>query len=138
MLGLDRSKSLSAVLVLAAAGTVVLHLTLIPRYFPDRLLRLLPALFAGWGTFTLVFYVVGRLVTPPAGLPNMRTIDYGAGLVVLSLLLSGLLFGIGFSIRSVTELHLALAPGLYVGLALVGWGFGRRTAVTNRIASGSA
>ncbi len=126
--------ALSVLITFSAVATLALHIVYVPEHFPENLVRALPSVLAGWLTFTLVFYMLGRLRAPTSDLPSMRTIDYGLGLVLFALLASGFLDTFGFTIQLVTEVHLFVAPVLYLGLALTGWGFGRRTAAVNRIA----
>jgi len=135
MTGDDDRLWVGPLLVIAAIATVSLHVFYVPRYFPERLALAMPVLLVGWLTYCLVFYLLGRLVAPSQLLPNMRAIDVGLGLVLLSVVLIGLFDTAGVSIRTFTLGHLLLAPGIYVGLALLGWGLGRRTAAVNRIAA---
>lgn len=126
--------ALLALLAIAAAATLVVHLAYVPRHFPDEYFRAIPYLVAGWFAYAVAFYALGRLVSEPAELPSMRSGDAGVALVLVSLLLAGALDGYGFSPRLVPEVYGLLAIGLYAGLALLGWSIGRRTRAINRIA----
>lgn len=119
----------------ASVATIALHVVYVPRYVPDEGLLSVPFVLAGWTTFAFVFYAAGRLSTTPDALPNMRTADVGVGLVLVSLLIAGALNVFGFGFESIPEAYVLPAIGLYVGIALVGWSLGRRTAAINRIAS---
>ncbi|WP_290816346.1 hypothetical protein [Halovivax sp.] len=131
----DRPRAfLAGLLVLAALATLVLHLGYVPRHFPEEYYRAVPYLAAGWVSYAMVFYVLGRLASDPSELPSMRSGDVGAALALLALLLAVALDAGGFSPRLVLEAYVVLAVPLYAGLALVGWSLGRRTRAINRIA----
>ena len=121
-------------LVSGALVTLVIHIGFLPEYFPEDLFTASLYLYAGWLTFAIVFYSLGRLLSNPGPIPSMRTGDIGTALFLLSLLCSLLLDSIGFTIETVTEVHLLLGIGIYAGLALIGWTIGQRTKAINRIA----
>lgn len=81
----------------------------------------------GWIPFTLIFYLLGRLTTDPEGLPSMRPATSGAVIVVLSLLISIGLDSWGLSPSAAPEAHLLQGAGVFLGLALLGWGIGKRS-----------
>ena len=81
----------------------------------------------GWIPFTLACYLLGRLTTSPDGLPSMRPATSGAVIVVLSLLVSIGIDSWGVDPVTVPEAHLVQALGVFVGLALLGWGVGKRS-----------
>lgn len=130
-----RSPSVTLLLVGSLLVTVVLHVAVIPRYFPGTAFGSVPALTAGWATFALVWYAAGRRFSNPTGLPSMRAADIGVGLLLLSLLVSGMLDALGFPPERVLVAYVLPGIGVYVGLALIGWAIGRRTTAINRIAN---
>ena len=131
-----RSRPLLVVLFgSAAAVTLLLHLSLVPRYFPDDAFMTGLVLVAGWITYTLAFYAVGRLGSDPdpARFPSMRLADVGIALFLVSVLLALGLEAFGFPPEAILEAYVPLAIGVYVGLALLGWSIGRRTEAINAI-----
>ncbi|WP_394741926.1 hypothetical protein [Natronococcus roseus] len=81
----------------------------------------------GWVPFTLVFYALGRGFSSPEALPSMRSADAGLALVLVLLLLSLGLEAWGISPEQLPEAYVLQAVGIFVGLALFGWGIGRRS-----------
>lgn len=124
---------LGLLLVAAAAGTLLVHLRYLPRQYPEGFTSLLPSLVVGWVSFGLVFYALGRLSATPEGLPSMRSADLGVALFLGSVVVSGLLDASGLTVEAAPLVHALPAVGVYVGLALAGWGIGRRTALINRL-----
>lgn len=114
-------------------GTLFTHLRYLPRHGFDVSLAAIPIAVAGWLSFTLVFYALGRILSDPPALPSTRGGDIGVALVVLSLLLASGLSNYGFVPRAVPWLYVVLAIALYAGLALVGWSLGQRTRAVNRL-----
>lgn len=123
-------RSTGAYLLLAGCvlATAVVYLALVPRYglAGDRS-RVVLYVVVGWVPYTLSFYVLGRLFSSPERLPNMRSADAGLVLVLVSLSLSLGLEAWGFSPELVPIAHVLQATGMFVGLALFGWGIGRRS-----------
>ncbi len=130
----DRSRS-TLFLLLASATfvTSLIHIRYVPEHFPDNPGRVAPFLVAGWLTYALVFYALGRLLSTPAALPSMRGGDVGAALFLLSLLAAAGLDTLGFSPELVPTAYTLPAIGIYSGLALVGWSIGKRTRAINRL-----
>lgn len=93
----------------------------------------LPYLLVGWATFGLSFYALGRIVTSPERLPRMRAADVGVALFVGSVVVSGLLDTAGFALETAPTIHILPAIGVYLGLALLGWGIGERSETIERI-----
>ncbi|MDG5818077.1 hypothetical protein [Natronococcus sp. A-GB7] len=81
----------------------------------------------GWVPFTLVFYALGRGFSSPEALPSMRSADAGLGLVLVLLLLSLGLEAWGVPPEELPEAYVLQAIGIFLGLALFGWGIGRRS-----------
>lgn len=127
--------SLAVLFVLAAAATALVHVVHIRRHLPDEPVTALPYLVVGWVTFGMAFYALGRLFASPGEMPNMRAADVGVGLFLSSVVLTGLLDATGITVESAPAIHGVPAAGIYLGLALAGWGFGERTKVINRITS---
>lgn len=125
-------------LVAALAASALVHLRYVPRHFPADLFRAVPFLLAGWVTFGLACYAAGRLAPGFDTLPNMRTADVGVGLLIVSLLLAVGLDTLGFGPEAVPVAYVLPAVGFYLGLALAGWAFGRRTTAVDRIADREA
>jgi hypothetical protein len=123
--------------LVAFAATVLLHVVYVPQYLPATFARGLPYLVVGWVSYGIVFYTLGRLRPIPDStrLPSMRTADVGVALVLISIVLSGLLDTAGLGPSGAVWLHAPAAVGIYVGLALAGWGFGTRTRLVNEIAA---
>lgn len=131
-----RSPLVLVLFVSAVLATVIIHVRFLPRFFPHDLFWSALTLQAGWITFAIACYSLGRLFSNPGPIPSMRTGDVGTALFLVSLLLSLFLDTMGFSVRLVTEVHLVLGIGVYAGLALIGWAIGQRTKAINRIARG--
>ncbi|WP_029601626.1 hypothetical protein [Natronobacterium lacisalsi] len=108
--------------------TGIVYLGLIPRLVLEgdgsRAVRYVGL---GWVPYTCLFYVVGRLFSTPETLPNMRAADAGLGLFLVALLLSLGLDAWGFTPEAVPAAHALQAVAVFVGLALFGWGLGRRS-----------
>jgi len=132
----DRRPLLVVLLGSALLVTGALHLSFLPRYLPDDVLLTVLTLGAGWVTYTLVFYALGRVVAAPAGqeFPNMRSADLGIAVLLVSLLLLLALDSVGVPLEGVVGVYALPALGIYVGLALIGWSIGRRTEAINEIA----
>lgn len=124
---------LAVLFALAAAATVVLHVVYVRRYVPDEFVTALPYVVVGWATFALAFYALGRLLSSPSDMPSMRAADIGAALFLSSVVLGGILDAAGITLSSAPLVHAVPAAGIYLGLALGGWGIGERTKVINRI-----
>jgi hypothetical protein len=134
---LDVRPHLVGIGLVALLATVVVHAVHVPRHLPADFTRGLPYLVVGWGCHALFFYAVGRSrsLEPRSQMPNMRAADIGVALFLGSIVLSGLLDTAGLTIAGATVFHVPSAVGIYVGLALSGWGFGRRTRLVNELAS---
>jgi len=135
----DSMLPLAGICVIAFVATAVVHASYVPRYLPGEFTRGLPYLVVGWASYGILFYALGRL-RPTSGvsrMPNMRASDIGLALFLISVVLSGLLDAAGLDLAEATILHLPAAVGIYVGLALTGWGFGVRTRIINQIADDS-
>lgn len=87
---------------------------------------------AGWLPYTLVFYVLGRLGRAPKSLPKMRPADYGFAIFIFSLLASIGLDRWGLTPERFPEMHLPQAVGVFLGLAMLGWGLGRRSSAIDQ------
>ncbi|MFC6716554.1 hypothetical protein ACFQGT_19155 [Natrialbaceae archaeon GCM10025810] len=122
----------SLALVVGFATTVVVHLGYLPRYAPENVEMTTAVVLVGWLTYVLTFYALGRLLSSPGPLPNMRTADAGVALFLVSLLLALVLDSAGFTPEAVPRAYVLPGVGIYVGLALVGWSIGRRTKSLNR------
>lgn len=120
--------------LVALTVTLFTHAAIVIRYLPGSFTRALPILAIGWASFGLVFYSLGRLRPVSTGrMPNMRTTEVGVALFLFSVVLGGLLDSAGLSLAEATEFHFLPAAGIYVGLALTGWGFGARTRTVNEV-----
>lgn len=124
---------LFVLLASAALVTLVIHLSVVPRQYPDDVFTTGLALVFGWLTYALVFYAVGRIGTQPQELPSMRFADVGIALFLVSVLLAAGLDAAGFTAEVILEAYVLPALGIYVGLALFGWSIGRRTEAINEI-----
>ena len=117
--------------LLLAGGVIVViavYLVLVPqRVVSGELSQAIGYLVVGWVPYTLVFYALGRLFSSPEKLPNMRAADTGLGLFLVSLLISLGLDTVGISPERFPEGHAVQMIGIFVGLALFGWGVGRRS-----------
>lgn len=114
------------------AGCAIVTAAVYLALFPQQLAagddsRAVLYFVGGWVPYTLTFYLVGRLLSSPEAIPNMRAADAGLGLVLVGLLLSLGLDAWGLSPERVPQAHLLQAVGIFVGLALFGWGLGRRS-----------
>jgi hypothetical protein len=131
------SRRVRGVLLLAVCivPTVAIYVVLVPRsVVAGDESRALRYLLVGWIPYTLACYAFGRYFSTPADLPNMRGADAGLGLVLVAFLLSlGLDTG-GFPPERVPAAHVLQAIGIFVGLALLGWGIGRRSKAIDRLA----
>jgi hypothetical protein len=130
------STVLVALFALAAIATLLLHAVYVRPALPGEFVRVLPFLLAGWATFALSFYALGRLRSTPGSMPNMRALDGGIAVFLASVVLSGILDTAGLTLETVPLAHALPAVGVYVGLALAGWGFGERAKVVERISRG--
>jgi len=113
-----------------------MHVVFVPRYLLSEFTRGLPYLVIGWGSYTLIFYTLGRLRPVDDRMPNMRAIDLGLGVFLSSIVLSGVLDAAGLTLAGTPLVHALPAAGVYIGLGLAGWGFGVRTRTVNRITAG--
>ncbi|MXV63897.1 hypothetical protein GS429_17890 [Natronorubrum sp. JWXQ-INN-674] len=129
----DRRPLLAVLLASALLVTLVVHLSFVPRYYPDDVFTSGLALVAGWVTFAIVFYAVGRLGSDPQTIPNMRIADIGVALFLVSVLLGLALDAFGFTPAVIIEAYVLPAIGIYSGLALLGWSIGRRTEAINEM-----
>ncbi|RQG90187.1 hypothetical protein EA462_09370 [Natrarchaeobius halalkaliphilus] len=129
----ERRSLLYVLLAAAVLLTIGVHVSLVPRYFPDDPFMAALSLGVGWLSYTIVFYAVGRVRSHPGILPSMRTADIGAALFLVSLLLALALDSLGFPPTLVIEAYALPAVGIYVGLALIGWSVGRRTNAINAV-----
>lgn len=123
-------------LVLAGCVLVaaIVYFVLVPRYVSTgQDSRALLYLVLGWVPYTVAFYAIGRLFSSPERLPNMRAADAGLALFLILLLLSLGLDSWGFSPERVPEAHVLQAIGIFAGLALFGWGLGRRSHALSKI-----
>ncbi|MDJ1434031.1 hypothetical protein [Halostagnicola sp. A-GB9-2] len=131
----SQSPMLYALLGVALLVTVLVHLSVLPRYYPGDLFMTALTLVVGWLTFAIVWYLTGRIYSTPGELPTMRSADIGLGLFLVSLLIALFMDSMGFTPETVLEAFVLPAIGIYVGLALLGWSIGRRTKAINRISS---
>ncbi|AFZ71930.1 hypothetical protein [Natronobacterium gregoryi] len=123
-----KRKRYSLLLAGCVIVAAVVYLVSIPRHVQaGQHSRAVLYLGIGWLPYTGAFYAAARLFSSPAALPNMRAADIGLGLFLLSLLLSLGLDAWGFSPEQIPTAHLLQAIGIFVGLALFGWGIGRRS-----------
>ncbi|WP_121741422.1 hypothetical protein [Natronorubrum halophilum] len=129
----DRRPLLFVLLAGAVLVTLGIHLSLVPRRYPDDVFSTGLALVGGWLTYALAFYAVGRIGPQPRELPSMRVGDIGLALFLLSVLLAAALNAFGFTPELLLEAYVLPALGVYVGLALLGWSIGRRTEAINEI-----
>ncbi|MFU8868042.1 hypothetical protein [Natronococcus sp.] len=124
-------------LVVSAIAVVLVYGVLVPR---DVLAgdgsRAVLYVVGGWVPFTLVFYALGRSFSSPEALPSMRSADAGLGLVLVLLLLSLGLEAWGVPPEELPEAYVLQAIGIFLGLALFGWGIGRRSRAIGRQADG--
>lgn len=123
--------------VAALAATLLVHTLFLPRYLPGSFTRSLPFLAIGWGSYLLLFYSLARLRPSSDRMPNMRATDIGVALFLSAVVVSGLLDTAGLTLEGAPSVHLLPAVGIYIGLALAGWGFGTRTQAVNRLATGT-
>lgn len=115
-------------------GTIAVYLFLVPRSFlAGDTSRVLLYLVVGWVPYTLAFYMLGKRSEPPDGLPRMKVADVGLAVFLVSFLLSLGFDAWGFSPERVPVGHLPQAVGIFVGLALFGWGIGRRSRAIERL-----
>lgn len=130
-----RSPVLYVLVVSAFLVSAVIHVRFVPRYFPHDSFESAVFILTGWMTFALAFYGLGRLFSQSGRLPSMRTGDAGIAVFLLSLLVALFLDSLGFRPDVIVEAYVVPAVGVYVGLALIGWSVGKRTAAINRIAT---
>ena len=131
----DRDALLVALFGLSTVATLLVHAVFVPRHLPEEFVLALPYLVVGWASFALAFYALGRLVSSPAAMPNMRAVDTGIAVFLGSVVLSGILDTAGLAVGRFPLAHAPSAVGVYVGLALTGWGLGERAKVIERITS---
>lgn len=130
----NRETTYNLVLLASAAATVAIYLALVPqRMAAGDTGRALLYLVIGWVPYTGFFYVLGRRVTPPEGLPNMRPAEIGLALVLVSLLVSLGFDRWGATPERLPEAHVLQAVGIFAGLALLGWGLGHRSAAIDQM-----
>lgn len=129
----DRDGLLLAMLVLSTVATLLVHAVFVPRHLPEEFVLALPYLVVGWAGYALSFYSLGRLISSPSAMPNMRAVDAGIAVFLGSVILSGILDTAGFAVGRFPLAHVPSAVGVYVGLALAGWGLGERAKVIERI-----
>ncbi len=129
----SQSRMLYVLLGIALLVTVLVHLSVLPRYYPGDVFMTALTLVAGWATFTIVWYLAGRIFSTPGELPTMRSADIGLGLFLVSLLIALFMDSLGFTLNTVLEAFVIPGIGIYAGLALLGWSIGRRTKAINRI-----
>ncbi|AEH39372.1 hypothetical protein [Halopiger xanaduensis] len=128
----DRHPGGYILLVGAVLATAITYLGLVPRHFSTNPERAVLYLVVGWVPYTILFYLLGRLFSSPAALPSMRAADVGLGVALVALLLSLGLDAWGFTPAVVPVAHLFQAVAIYAGLALFGWGIGRRSKALTR------
>ncbi|RQG95507.1 hypothetical protein [Natrarchaeobius chitinivorans] len=120
-------------LLVGAVLATITSLGFAARQTPSDPDRAVLYLAIGWIPYTVTFYLLGRLFSSPGALPSMRAADIGLGIALVSLLLSLGLDAWGFTPAAVPIVHVPQAIGIYAGLALFGWGIGRRSnALTRR------
>lgn len=125
---MKRATILTVTLVGSVVAAAAVYLVVVPRLITTGDTgRALVYLVLGWIPYTLAFYVVGRLGRAPEGLPNMRLADYGLPVFLFSLLASIGLDRWGLTPERFPEMHLLQAAGVFVGLAMFGWGMGHRS-----------
>ncbi|QLG49007.1 hypothetical protein [Natrinema halophilum] len=132
----DRRPLLFVLLGSALLMTLVLHLLFVPRYLPDDVLLTVLTVGAGWVTYALVFYALGRVRADPESqeFPTMRFADVGIALLLVSLLFMLAFDAFGIPLEGIVGVYALPAIGIYAGLALIGWSIGRRTEAINEIA----
>ncbi len=131
----DRRLPLFGLLGSALLVTLVLHLLFVPRYLPGDVLLTVLTLGAGWVTYTLVFYALGRVgAAPHQEFPTMRFADIGIAVLLVSLLILLVFDAVGIPLEGIVGIYALPAFGIYIGLALIGWSIGRRTEAINEIA----
>lgn len=114
-------------LVVSLLAVALVYGVLVPGDVLDDGSRTVLYVVVGWVPFTLVFYALGRGFSSPEALPSMRSADAGLALVLVSLLVSLGLETLGLSPEQLPEAYVLQAIGIFVGLALFGWGIGRRS-----------
>ncbi|MDS0475248.1 hypothetical protein [Natrinema sp. 1APR25-10V2] len=131
----DRRPLLLVLLGSALLVTLVLHLVFVPRYLPDDVLLTVLALGAGWVTYAIAFYALGRVGAEPESeaFPNLRFADVGIALLLVSLLLLLSFDALGVPLEGIVGIYALPAAGIYAGLALLGWSIGRRTEAINEM-----
>ncbi|SER14312.1 hypothetical protein [Natrinema salaciae] len=131
----DRRPLLYVLLGSALLVTLLLHLVFLPRYLPGDVLLTVLTVGAGWLTYVLVFYGLGRVWPAPdrQSFPNMRFADVGLALLLVSLLLLLALDAVGIPLEGVVGVYALPVAGIYAGLALLGWSVGRRTEAINEM-----
>lgn len=119
-------------LVAAVLATAVTYLGLVPRHLSSHAEQAVLYLVVGWVPYTISWYLLGRLFSAPTALPSMRAADVGLGIALVALLLSLGLDAWGFTPAAVPIAHVLQAIGIFAGLALFGWGIGRRSKALTR------
>lgn len=128
-----RRWALDLLLIACVAVTVLVYGFLVPRHGLQE--RGVGYFVLGWIPFALSWYAAGRRFGSPGSAPSMRPIDLGAGLVIVALLVSIAFDAWGFTPTDVPLGHVVQALAIFAGLALFGWGIGRRSAALNRLDS---
>lgn len=124
----SRRTPITVLLVLGALTTLIVYGWVVPNEIrTGQGETALVYVVAGWVPYTVTFYALGHVAPPPDGLPSMRAVDAGAILVVLALLVSVSITRVGIHPERIPEAHAIQAIAVFVGLALFGWGLGRRS-----------
>ncbi|ELY81052.1 hypothetical protein [Natrinema gari] len=131
----DRRPLLVLLLASALLATLMIHLRFVPRYVPDDVLLTMLTVGAGWVTYTLAFYALGRLTAAPQHqeFPDMRFADIGIAFLLVSMLLLLAFDAFGLPFDGLLGVYAVPALGIYAGLACIGWSIGRRTEAINEI-----
>lgn len=128
-----RHWALELLLFVCVVLTLLVYVILVPRHGVTE--SGVVYFVLGWVPFTLSWYAAGRRFGQDDAAPSMRPVDFGAGIVVLALLISIAFDAWGFSPTQVPEGHVIQALSMFIGLALFGWGIGRRSATLDYLAT---
>ena len=129
-----RARTDTIVLIASVLAALVVYGWLVPRHLmTGTWSRAVLYLVVGWVPYTLAFYAAGRGRAATTRLPSMRAADIGLALFLVALLLSLGLEAWGFTPERVPTAHVLQAIGIFVGLALFGWGIGRRSAAISTL-----